>query len=324
MSSLTTPSAQFLKDLADLGTALNTGNLTDAQSVFKTTQNDQPDNMVETMSKVLANAISTGTSDPFWMEEIVNFGITVTSSSPAAMATTGSSSSTSSAASSDGTSASSGGTISSVVTAQEGFNGDLIALEGVIKESNANIGDYLQTQGYSAAVANATASALNKTDILGMLPGLAEAIGSAAGNNNMGDLTISNSSAFAHISSTSDNSGTGAVDNTSMSSMNDMFSYSLTGAYISLSNENTQTVDNSGSIVSRETTLTANKTAATLQESMFIQLENSINSASIVTMNQTKNIAENFLGNSGFSSTSDSGASRNGSDANYKNTSVYA
>jgi hypothetical protein len=211
-----------------------------------------------------------------------------------------------------------------VVTAQEGFNSDLIALEGVIKECNANIGDYLQTQGYSAAAANATASALNKTDILGMLPGLAEAIGSAAGDNNMGDLTISNSSAFAHISSTNDNSGTGAVDSTSMSSMNDMFSYSLTGAYLSLNNENTQTVDNSGSVVSNKTTLAASKTAATLQESMFIQLESSMNSASIVTMNQTKNVVENFLGNWESSSTNDSGTSSNGSNTSYSSMSVYA
>jgi len=50
LSSLTSPSTQFLSDLNTLGSALKSGDLTTAQTVFKTAQYDKPDNALGVVS----------------------------------------------------------------------------------------------------------------------------------------------------------------------------------------------------------------------------------------------------------------------------------
>jgi hypothetical protein len=58
MSSLTTPSAQFRSDLTALGSALNAGNLADAQTAFRAAEVTQPDNVAGAMGSALDTVIN--------------------------------------------------------------------------------------------------------------------------------------------------------------------------------------------------------------------------------------------------------------------------
>ncbi len=183
MSALTTPSAQFMSDLTNLGSALSAGNLEGAQSAFQTAQGDQPPSLAQALATALATAAWDGAQNGNWMQDMVNFAATLTPGSTAPAAATAS--------------GSSGGASGS---SADPFSTDLNNLEGLIQEANANVGDYLVTQGYTPGQVSADVSALNLSQSLGALPVVAQTIARLDGNSST--FVISSSIDLADATST--------------------------------------------------------------------------------------------------------------------------
>ncbi len=266
LSTLTTPSTQFLKDLADLGTAISDGNLADAQSIFKNAQQDQPETADQALAAAIAKATSDGANATSWMEDLVSFG--TETAAPAINAT------------SPGylTGLSSGG---AAVASDSQFTGDLATVEGILMESNASVGDYLRSQGYAAAPVSIYVSGLNRTDTLGMLPGLADSIGQV-NQTESGALTIFNSGSASIAGSTDVSAGT--VEDTSIGSMYDAFSYTLTKSYTDPSAGASIVLEHSATLVSGNSTQLTYGTVTSSEAA-----------ASVDTGNQTQDLAYELI-----------------------------
>ncbi|MDR3774822.1 MAG: hypothetical protein P4L26_15815 [Terracidiphilus sp.] len=178
MSTLTTPSNQFMTDLTNLGSALSTGDLQGAQSAFQTAQADQPPSLAQALATALATAAADGAQNGNWMQDMVNFAATLAPGSTAA----------------------SGGAGGSGGATPDQFSTDLNNLEGLIQESNANVGNYLSTQGYTPGQVGADVGALNLSQSLGALPVVGQTIAQLDGNAS--SFTISSSIDLAEASRT--------------------------------------------------------------------------------------------------------------------------
>lgn len=210
LSTLTKPSLQFINDLTKLGTALSGGSLADAQSAFKTAQQDQPQTADQALAAAIAKATSDGANDASWMEDLINFG-TGAANAAVNAASLGNLAGVAAAG--------------SAATSDSQLMDDLASIEDVLMESNANVGDYLRSQGYAAAPAAVYVSGLDRVDTLNMLPQLANSIGQI-NHTESGTLTISNSGS-ASIAGGAATDG-GSFEETTIGSMSDTFSYTLT------------------------------------------------------------------------------------------------
>lgn len=273
LSPLTTPSAQFLKDLTDLGNALSAGNPAQVQSLWATAQQDQPQTVAQAMQSALANAITDGSTDPWWMAQVVDAG-----SGLAAFAAVASHSEA--AASADGA--------STIAVTDKGFNGDLQTLESLIWENNANVGDYLTSQGYSSGAVKAAVQNLDVTQTLDMLPGLADAISQRGGPSNYTGTISNTSSVTVTGRSSSQTTDAGSTSSNELfTSMADSFNWTLAIAVVEPSTHDATVV------VTSDAVALASATTSSRQSSTAVA---SADTDALSQMNQTKNLVANTIG----------------------------
>lgn len=204
MSALTTPSAQFMTDLTNLGSALSAGDLQGAQSVFQTAQVDQPPTLAQALATALATAAADGAQTGNWMQDMVTFAATLAPGSTAPAASGGA-----------GGSGSAGGSSGASSPNSDQFSADLNNLEGLIQESNANVGNYLGTQGYTPGQVSADVGALNLSQSLGALPVVGQIIAQLDGNSS--SFSISSSIDLAEATRTGGNISGSALSATETS-----------------------------------------------------------------------------------------------------------
>lgn len=120
MSSATTPSAQFLSDLTAVGSALASGDVTDAQGAFQAAQADHPESVAAAVSSARGNLLADTTDAVQALADSSN--------------------------------------LTGVDYGQ--LSTDQTNLDSLSREQSANISDYLTTQGYSAADASMYANAV--------------------------------------------------------------------------------------------------------------------------------------------------------------------